>query len=676
MSNSTTLLDTIAVNSANKESVANALFDAASPGMLWGRHASACSGLTWGYYGGQYGSNAIANGTVSLTASTTNYVYADNSTGAVSVNTSGVPAGKISLYTIVTGTTTVTSYTDLRSFSPTGLASGTVTDVAATGGIETASGSDIATTGTLRANLIPTVYTAAHTIVTGDRGQCVVMNSSSAVSQALPTATGTSGNFPKGWFVDFANIGSGTMTLTVPTGTSLDNVTNGTLALAQNTGVTAYTDGTNWFTLRGASSGGGGGGMTNPMTTLGDIITGASGGTPQRLAVGSSGQVLTVVSGVPAWAAATGGGGGSLVPISRQVLASNQSTITFSSISQTYSRLILKIYGRTTGSGTSSTACSIQFNGDSANHNSVLHQYTGAGGNSVYGVSNNTSSAYIGDLVQNGTTAGLVGVIELTLDEYAGTTFDKVGNFRGSFAVSNGISSTKGAQGAIAYNSTSAITSMVVSLASSESFLAGTIVCLYGVSDTAATSIPPFGTYDTPPPPAAGFTGLNVSTSTLTQQSTGVLSMNDTGSSGVHAWYKAAPSTPYNITTRTRGCGITGDPSVGWIWYDSGTGKLIVVSTSVTGSPRGPQLLIMYFTNTTTWNSTQLTGNMYSPECWIKASDDGTNLKIAISSDGQNFMQVWSASRTAWLTTPGNVGIQISANGNACAGTLFSWLQT
>ncbi|WP_232453361.1 hypothetical protein [Burkholderia ubonensis] len=570
----------------------------------------------------------------------------------------------------------MTSYTDLRSFSPTGLASGTVTDVAATGGIETASGSDIATTGTLRANLIPTVYTAAHTIVTGDRGQCVVMNSSSAVSQALPTATGTSGNFPKGWFVDFANIGSGTMTLTVPTGTSLDNVTNGTLALAQNTGVTAYTDGTNWFTLRGASSGGGGGGMTNPMTTLGDIITGASGGTPQRLAVGSSGQVLTVVSGVPAWAAATGGGGGSLVPISRQVLASNQSTITFSSISQTYSRLILKIYGRTTGSGTSSTACSIQFNGDSANHNSVLHQYTGAGGNSVYGVSNNTSSAYIGDLVQNGTTAGLVGVIELTLDEYAGTTFDKVGNFRGSFAVSNGISSTKGAQGAIAYNSTSAITSMVVSLASSESFLAGTIVCLYGVSDTAATSIPPFGTYDTPPPPAAGFTGLNVSTSTLTQQSTGVLSMNDTGSSGVHAWYKAAPSTPYNITTRTRGCGITGDPSVGWIWYDSGTGKLIVVSTSVTGSPRGPQLLIMYFTNTTTWNSTQLTGNMYSPECWIKASDDGTNLKIAISSDGQNFMQVWSASRTAWLTTPGNVGIQISANGNACAGTLFSWLQT
>ena len=118
MSNSTTLLDTIAVNQANKESVVNALFDAASPGMLWGRHASACSGLTWGYYGGQYGSNAIANGTVTLTASATNYVYADNVTGAVSVNTSGVPSGKIPLYSIVTNTTQATSYTDIRSYAP------------------------------------------------------------------------------------------------------------------------------------------------------------------------------------------------------------------------------------------------------------------------------------------------------------------------------------------------------------------------------------------------------------------------------------------------------------------------------------------------------------------------------------------------------------------------------
>jgi hypothetical protein len=43
-------------------------------------------------------------------------------------------------------------------------------------------------------------------------------------------------------------------------------------------------------------------GMTNPMTTTGDIIYSSSGSTPARRGVGTTGQVLTVVSGVPNWA--------------------------------------------------------------------------------------------------------------------------------------------------------------------------------------------------------------------------------------------------------------------------------------------------------------------------------------------------------------------------------------
>jgi len=41
--------------------------------------------------------------------------------------------------------------------------------------------------------------------------------------------------------------------------------------------------------------------MTNPMTTTGDIIYSSSGSTPARLGIGSTGQVLSVSSGVPAW---------------------------------------------------------------------------------------------------------------------------------------------------------------------------------------------------------------------------------------------------------------------------------------------------------------------------------------------------------------------------------------
>jgi hypothetical protein len=54
--------------------------------------------------------------------------------------------------------------------------------------------------------------------------------------------------------------------------------------------------------------------MINPMTTDGDMIYQAS-GIPARLGVGSDGQVLGVVSGVPTWQTAGAGGGASFVPL-------------------------------------------------------------------------------------------------------------------------------------------------------------------------------------------------------------------------------------------------------------------------------------------------------------------------------------------------------------------------
>lgn len=42
-------------------------------------------------------------------------------------------------------------------------------------------------------------------------------------------------------------------------------------------------------------------GFANPMTTAGDLIDGGTSGAAQRLAIGTSGQLLSVVSGAPAW---------------------------------------------------------------------------------------------------------------------------------------------------------------------------------------------------------------------------------------------------------------------------------------------------------------------------------------------------------------------------------------
>jgi len=46
----------------------------------------------------------------------------------------------------------------------------------------------------------------------------------------------------------------------------------------------------------------------NTLTTTGDIYYASSANTPARLGIGSNGNVLTVASGVPSWAAPAGGG--------------------------------------------------------------------------------------------------------------------------------------------------------------------------------------------------------------------------------------------------------------------------------------------------------------------------------------------------------------------------------
>lgn len=126
MANSTTHLDLISPSQASKEASVNSLADAMSPNALFGRRAVSTAALSWGYFGGTFQKpdltlTQIANGTIALTASATNYLYA-TSAGVVTKVTSP-PAGwpsplasdAIALYEIVTGASGVTSYIDYRA---------------------------------------------------------------------------------------------------------------------------------------------------------------------------------------------------------------------------------------------------------------------------------------------------------------------------------------------------------------------------------------------------------------------------------------------------------------------------------------------------------------------------------------------------------------------------------
>jgi hypothetical protein len=69
------------------EVVVNANFDTLSALATYGKNAATTSGLTWGYYGGRWGGNLIADGTLTLT-NATQYIVVNRSNGVISLSTS------------------------------------------------------------------------------------------------------------------------------------------------------------------------------------------------------------------------------------------------------------------------------------------------------------------------------------------------------------------------------------------------------------------------------------------------------------------------------------------------------------------------------------------------------------------------------------------------------------
>ena len=85
----------------------------------FGTRQPATTALTWGFYGGTWGGLTIPDGTLALTASTTNYVVVNRATGALSVSTSTTHWLDTATYArvakLTTSTTAITSAEDHRA---------------------------------------------------------------------------------------------------------------------------------------------------------------------------------------------------------------------------------------------------------------------------------------------------------------------------------------------------------------------------------------------------------------------------------------------------------------------------------------------------------------------------------------------------------------------------------
>ena len=79
--------------------------------------------------------------------------------------------------------------------------------------------------------------------------------------------------------------------------------------------------------------------MATAITTAGDLIKGTGSGTFNRLGIGSTGQVLTVTSGAPAWETPSSG---SMTLLSTTTISTMLTTIT--GISSSYKHLMIKIF--------------------------------------------------------------------------------------------------------------------------------------------------------------------------------------------------------------------------------------------------------------------------------------------------------------------------------------------
>jgi hypothetical protein len=206
----------------------------------------------------------------------------------------------------------------------------------------------------------------------------------------------------------------------------------------------------------------------SPGTTAGDLDYYTTSTAKARIGIGTTGQVLTVLGGVPAWTTVSSGG---MTLLSTTTLSGASTTI--SSISGSYTNLFIYAYGVNLSISAEfwvapNAVTNLGFT--SGIEQSTAWAYTGA---RVPLSRGNTGSA--GERVTNGRTDN---AFSMLLQNYASAASHKTTNINSAYYVTNQGNITPNNAGG-SFASTTAVTSLVFS-PSTGVFNAGTVL-LYGV---------------------------------------------------------------------------------------------------------------------------------------------------------------------------------------------------
>jgi hypothetical protein len=205
---------------------------------------------------------------------------------------------------------------------------------------------------------------------------------------------------------------------------------------------------------------------TSVLSATGDTLYASAANTLAKLAIGSTNQVLTVSGGVPTWANASSGG---MTLLSTTTLSG--ATTTLSSINQTYNSLYLVIENALPASD--GQELRMRFNGDSG-----ANRHCSAYNNAFSGAANAFDTTYQRITINNDNAVSTA-FCTIEIPNYTNTTSWKFAQIIGVNNDETTTTSIRVNQSIGAYNQTAAISSLAFFFGSGNA-TSGTIK-LYGV---------------------------------------------------------------------------------------------------------------------------------------------------------------------------------------------------
>lgn len=248
-----------------------------------------------------------------------------------------------------------------------------------------------------------------------------------------------------------------------------------------------------------AATGGGGGTVTNGNTlTANELIVG-NGGVDLKAVAATDGQIpigktsdgtvtlgtitagtgISVTNAAAAITIAATASTPAMVQLAQIVTSGSQTTVDFTSISGSYTNLVVQWIAQNSGAGSSDVGMNLKINNDGTSGNYTSSGRTGVlNGAAINGnVAASASGAQIGTLAQSGTTSS-ASAGDIIIPGYAQTTFHK--RVLGKHAEDTTSAGIFIATTGFRWKSTAAITRLTFAASDGTAFTDGSIFTLYG----------------------------------------------------------------------------------------------------------------------------------------------------------------------------------------------------